>query len=58
VRLIVGASCAVVLATVTHLRAVDGGLACANVAKLALAHGNGGTLSSQATCILGLPETI
>lgn len=27
-------------------------------AKLALAHGNGGTLSSQATCILGLPETL
>jgi len=27
-------------------------------AKLALAHGNGGTLSSQATCILGLPETV
>jgi acetyl-CoA acetyltransferase len=27
-------------------------------AKLALAHGNGGTLSSQATCILGLSETI
>ncbi|WP_084582360.1 thiolase [Sphingomonas azotifigens] len=27
-------------------------------ARLALAHGNGGTLSSQATCILGLPETI
>ena len=26
--------------------------------RLALAHGNGGTLSSQATCILGLPETI
>ncbi len=27
-------------------------------ARLALAHGNGGTLSSQATCILGLPETV
>lgn len=27
-------------------------------AKLALAHGNGGTLSSQATCVLGLPETV
>jgi acetyl-CoA acetyltransferase len=27
-------------------------------ASLALAHGNGGTLSSQATCILGLPETV
>jgi len=27
-------------------------------ARLALAHGNGGTLSSQATCILGLSETI
>ncbi|MDF8334588.1 thiolase [Novosphingobium cyanobacteriorum] len=27
-------------------------------AKLALAHGNGGTLSSQATCILGVPETV
>ena len=38
-RLIVGASCAVVLATVTHLRAVDGPLACADVAKLALPHG-------------------
>jgi feruloyl esterase len=38
-RLIVGASCAVVLATVTHLRAVEGGLACADVAKLALPHG-------------------
>ena len=37
-RLIVGASCAVVLATVTHLRAVDGPLACADVAKLALPH--------------------
>ena len=37
-RLIVGASCAVVLATVTHLRAVDGALACADVAKLALPH--------------------
>jgi acetyl-CoA acetyltransferase len=29
-----------------------------NGAKLALAHGNGGTLSSQATCILGLPDTV
>jgi hypothetical protein len=38
-RLIVGASCAVVLAAVTHLRAVDGALACADVAKLALPHG-------------------
>ena len=38
-RLIVGASCAVVLATVTHLRAVDGAVACADVAKLALPHG-------------------
>jgi feruloyl esterase len=38
-RLIVGASCAVVLATVTHLRAVDSALACADVAKLALPHG-------------------
>ena len=37
-RLMVGASCAVVLATVTHLRAVDGPLACADVAKLALPH--------------------
>src|SRR6478752_3897544 len=37
-RLTVGASCAVVLATVTHLRAVDGPLACADVAKLALPH--------------------
>jgi len=27
-------------------------------AKLALAHGNGGTLSSQATCILGVPDTV
>jgi acetyl-CoA acetyltransferase len=27
-------------------------------ASMALAHGNGGTLSSQATCILGLPETV
>ncbi|HEY6870267.1 MAG TPA: thiolase [Novosphingobium sp.] len=27
-------------------------------ARLALAHGNGGTLSSQATCILGRPETV
>jgi hypothetical protein len=27
-------------------------------AKLALAHGNGGTLSSQATCIMGLLETV
>lgn len=27
-------------------------------ARLALAHGNGGTLSSQSTCILGLPETV
>ena len=35
-RLIVGASCAVVLATVTHLRAGDGALACADVAKLTL----------------------
>jgi Tannase and feruloyl esterase len=38
-RLIVGASCAVVLATVTHLHAVDGPSACADVAKLALPHG-------------------
>jgi len=38
-RLIVGASCAVVLATVTHLRAVDGALACADLTKLALPHG-------------------
>jgi feruloyl esterase len=37
-RLIVGASCAVVIAAVTHLRAVDGALACADVAKLALPH--------------------
>jgi Tannase and feruloyl esterase len=37
-RLIVGASCAVVLATVTHLSAVEGGLACADVARLALPH--------------------
>jgi len=29
-----------------------------NGAKLALAHGNGGTLSSQATCILGVPDTV
>jgi acetyl-CoA acetyltransferase len=27
-------------------------------ARVALAHGNGGTLSSQATAILGLPETL
>jgi acetyl-CoA acetyltransferase len=27
-------------------------------ARLVLAHGNGGALSSQATCILGLPETV
>ena len=38
-RLIAGASCAVVLATVTHLHAVDGPSACADVAKLALPHG-------------------
>ena len=38
-RLIVGASCAVVLATVTHLRAVYGALACADVVKVPLPHG-------------------
>ena len=27
-------------------------------AKLALAHGSGGVLSSQATVILGTPETV
>src|SRR4029453_12788027 len=37
-RLIVGASCAVVLATMTHLHAVDGPSACADVTKLALPH--------------------
>src|SRR4029450_10863787 len=38
-RLILGASWAVVLATVTHRHAVDGPSACADVAKLALPHG-------------------
>jgi len=27
-------------------------------ARVALAHGNGGTLSSQATAVLGLAETL